>query len=135
MTTMASPFPLRLSWARSLFDRGEYAGAATALAQLVAEVESQAQGTADGPLHGTTDLRVLLARAYFGSAQLGRAEVVLRELVEAAPDDGYLHLLLGRTLQRQGRHADARRHLALAEVLGDYARPAAYGEARTSDDR
>ena len=53
---------------------------------------------------------------------------MLRRLVEDAPDDGYLHLLLGRTLQRQGRHDDARRHLALAEVLGDYERPAAYGE-------
>ena len=58
---------------------------------------------------------------------------MLRGLVEDAPDDGYLHLLLGRTLQRQGRHDDARRHLALAEVLGDYPRPAAYGEPTSAD--
>ncbi len=45
----------------------------------------------------------------------------------------YLHLLLGRTLQRQGRHDDARGHLALAEVLGDHPRPVAYGEPTTSD--
>jgi len=70
----------------------------------------------------------LLARAYFGSAQLGRAESVLRALVEERPDDGYLHLLLGRTLQRQRRHDDARRHLTLAQVLGGYERPTAYGE-------
>ncbi|MFC8501637.1 tetratricopeptide repeat protein [Pedococcus sp. NPDC057267] len=131
MTTTTSPFALRLTWARSLFDRGDHIAAAGALADLVAETRD-----AD-VLHDTTELRVLLARAYFGSAQLGRAEAVLRELVEERPADGYLHLLLGRTLQRQQRHDDARRHLALAEVLGDYERPSAYGEptapASTSD--
>ena len=129
MTTTTSPFALRLAWARSLFDRGDHIAAAGALADLVAETRD-----AD-VLHDTTELRVLLARAYFGSAQLGRAEAVLRELVEERPADGYLHLLLGRTLQRQQRHDDARRHLALAEVLGDYERPSAYGEptASTSD--
>ena len=121
MTTSA-PITLRLEWARSLFDHGDFSAAAKALAELVDETAS------DQTLHGTTDLRLLLARSYFGSAQLGRAEAVLRGLVDDAPDDGYLHLLLGRTLQRQSRHDDARRHLALAEVLGDHPRPAAYGE-------
>jgi Flp pilus assembly protein TadD len=125
MTTNTGPFELRLTWARSLFDHGDHIAAATALADLVAESRE-----AD-VLHDTTDLRVLLARAYFGSAQLGRAESVLRDLVEERPTDGYLHLLLGRTLQRQRRHDDARRHLALAEVLGDYERPNAYGERTT----
>ena len=128
MTPTTSPFALRLTWARSLFDRGDHIAAAGALADLVAETRD-----AD-VLHDTTELRVLLARAYFGSAQLGRAEAVLRELVEERPADGYLHLLLGRTLQRQSRHEDARRHLALAEVLGDYERPSAYGE-RTASTR
>jgi Flp pilus assembly protein TadD len=126
MSMTTTPITLRLEWARSLFDHGDFAAAATALAELVTELE----GSDSGTLHGTTDLRLVLARAYFGSAQLGRAETTLRRLVEDAPDDGYLHLLLGRTLQRQGRHDDARRHLALAEVLGDYARPSAYGEQR-----
>lgn len=131
MSMTTTPITLRLEWARSLFDHGDFAAAATALAELVAELEgSDATGDTSGALHGTTDLRLMLARAYFGSAQLGRAETALRRLVEDAPDDGYLHLLLGRTLQRQGRHDDARRHLALAEVLGDYERPSAYGEQR-----
>jgi Flp pilus assembly protein TadD len=121
MTTNSTPFALRLEWARGLFDRGDLSAAATALRELVDEAGSGEH------LHGTVDLRLLLARAYFGSAQLGRAETELRRLVEDAPDDGYLHLLLGRTLQRQRRHSDAQRHLALAEVLGDYERPAAYG--------
>ena len=122
MTTMTTPFSLRLALAEGLFDRADHAAAATAFAELVDEAAREDLG------HGTTALRISLARAYFGSAQLGRAETVLRRLVADAPDDGYLHLLLGRTLQRQARHDDARRHLALAEVLGDYERPAAYGE-------
>ena len=124
MTTMThgGPFELRLAWARSLVEHGDHTAAATALRELVDDTS-----TAD-LLHDTTELRMLLARAYFGSAQLGRAEAVLRELVESHPDDGYLHLMLGRTLQRQGRHDDARHHLALAEVLGDHERPSAWGE-------
>jgi Flp pilus assembly protein TadD len=125
MTTTSTPITLRLEWARSLFDRGDFRAAAKALAELVDETR------VDVTLHGTAELELLLARAYFGSAQLGRAETVLRRLVDDAPDDGYLHLLLGRTLQRQARHDDARGHLALAEVLGDYERPAAYGEPTT----
>ena len=134
MSMTTTPITLRLEWARSLFDHGDFAPAASALAELVSELEGGGRhdgaGDSSGALHGTTDLRLMLARAYFGSAQLGRAETTLRRLVEEVPDDGYLHLLLGRTLQRQGRHDDARRHLALAEVLGDYARPSAYGEQR-----
>ena len=127
MTT--TPFLLRLEWARSLFERGDFSAAANALADLVTELD-EGPGDTGGTLHGTSDLRLMLARAYFGSAQLGHAEATLRRLVADAPDDGYLHLLLGRTLQRQARHGDARPHLALAEVLGDDARPSAYGEQR-----
>ena len=126
MTTMSTPFSLRLALADSLFDRADHAAAAAAYAELVDEA------THDDIGHGTTALRISLARAYFGSAQLGRAESVLRELVEESPDDGYLHLLLGRTLQRQRRHDDARRHLTLASILGDHERPTAYGEERTA---
>jgi hypothetical protein len=37
------------------------------------------------------------------------------------PDDAYANLVLGRTLQRQGRHDEAKPHLAMAELLGGYA--------------
>lgn len=130
----SSPFELRLSWARSLFDHGDFTAAASALIELIEEAEATAGDPAGSWLHGTTELRILLARAYFGSAQLGRAETVLRRLVEDEPADGYLHLLLGRTLQRRSRHEDARPHLALAEVLGDYERPTAYGAAVATAD-
>jgi hypothetical protein len=137
MNTM-SPFSLRLSWAQGLFERGDHLAAATALAELVEELEQPTGGSripaSDGAgddepqiLHGTTELRLLLARAYFHSAQFGRAEAVLLRIVEECPTDAYAHLLLGRTLQRAGRHEDAARPLALAEILGDYERPVAYG--------
>ena len=124
MTMTSTPFSLRLALAEGLADRRDHAAAAKAYAELVEDAAREDVG------HGTTALRTALARAYFGSAQLGRAEVVLRELVDESPDDGYLHLLLGRTLQRQRRHDDARRHLALAAVLGDHEGPTAYGEAQ-----
>ena len=128
---MTTPFELRLSWAQGLFERGDHVAAATALAELVDEVESPDANDVSQPgdslLHATTDLRLLLARAYFHSAQLGRAETTLRRIVEESPTDAYAHLLLGRTLQRAGRHAEAAQPLALAEILGGYDRPDAYG--------
>jgi Flp pilus assembly protein TadD len=133
MTAPASaPFALRYALARGLFDRGDYLTASRALAELVEEAE----GTDVG--HATTDLRLLLARAYYHSAQLGRAERALRTVLEEDPTDAYAHLVLGRTLQRAGRHDEARRWLALAEVLGGYERPSAYAGDRgtaTAADR
>lgn len=130
MNATSTPFSLRYAWARGLFERGDHLAAAAAFAELLAEVEAAAAGEADAEqpvLHSTTDLRTYLARAYFHSAQFGRAEEVVRGLIEESPTDGYAHLLLGRTLQRAGRHAEAARPLALAEILGDYERPKAYG--------
>ncbi|AXG12625.1 tetratricopeptide repeat protein [Intrasporangium calvum] len=130
MNATSTPFSLRYAWARGLFERGDHLAAAAAFAELLAEVESVEAVAADGEqpvLHSTTDLRTYLARAYFHSAQFGRAEEVVRGLIEESPTDGYAHLLLGRTLQRAGRHAEAARPLALAEILGDYERPKAYG--------
>ena len=133
-----TPFALRLSLAQGLFDRGDFREAALALAELVDEIEgAPGEGTTprsdDGVLHGTDDLRLLLARAYFHSAQLGRAEVTLARITAESPTDGYAHLLLGRTLQRAGRHAEAARPLAMAQILGDYERPEAYGEGSQHD--
>lgn len=118
--TSTSTLPLRLAVAQGTFDRGDYLAASRDLAELVEEAERSDVG------HRLTDLRLLLARAYYHSAQLGRAEQTLQLVVQEDPTDGYAHLLLGRTLQRAGRHEEARRSLALAEVLGDYERPTAH---------
>lgn len=123
MSVYSTPFALRYELAQRLYEQADYLRAAEALVELVDEA------TLDGTLHNTTDLRLLLARAYFRSAQLGRAESTLRVIVEETPTDGYAHMLLGRTLQRRGRHDEARRWLTLAEILGDFDRPQPYGGA------
>ncbi|MFF1292607.1 MULTISPECIES: tetratricopeptide repeat protein [unclassified Streptomyces] len=77
--------------ARLLFEARHYIAAARLLAIVVEEVPEQT-----GP-------RLLLARAYYHSAQLGRAEEQLRQVIDRDPVEHYAHLMLGRTLERQGR--------------------------------
>lgn len=60
----------------------------------------------------------LLARAYFGAAQLGRAEDVLTRLVALAPSNGWARRALARTLERQSRPGDAAVHHRVADALG-----------------
>ncbi|MEE6260250.1 tetratricopeptide repeat protein [Plantactinospora sonchi] len=62
-------------------------------------------------------VRQLLARAYFQTAQLGRAEEQLRTLVNRDPSDHYAHHVLGRTLERVGRPVEALRHLRIAAAM------------------
>jgi len=95
----------RVDRARMFFDAKDYITAARMLSELVSEVPE------DGAL------RLLLARAYYHSAQLGRAENELRLLLARDPASDYTHLLLGRTLQRQSRHAEANPHLRMAAAM------------------
>jgi Flp pilus assembly protein TadD len=60
----------------------------------------------------------LIARVYFASAQLGRAERVLRRLIEQAPANGWAHRALARTLERAGRGDEAGRYHRLADAFG-----------------
>ena len=78
-TTMAE----RYAQARGLFEHGEYQAAADSLRALVDE------SALEPPLHGTTELRVLLGRAYFHSAQLGRAPEARPHLAMAELLGGY----------------------------------------------
>ncbi|MFB7595307.1 tetratricopeptide repeat protein [Streptomyces sp. NPDC056160] len=91
--------------ARMFFDARDYAGAARVLTGLVEEAPEQT-----GP-------RLMLARAYYHSAQLRRAEHELRIVVERDPVEHYARLMLGRTLQRQGRDAEAAAQLRIASAL------------------
>ena len=70
--------------------------------------------------HELTDVRLLLARSLYHSAQLNGAIRVATELLEHDPNEPYAHLLVGRSLQRQGRRDEAQPHLRLAELLGGY---------------
>lgn len=95
--------------ARMFFDAKEYTKAAHILNGLVEEAPEQV-----GP-------RLLLARSYYHSAQLRRAEDQLRIVVERDPVEHYARLMLGRTLERQGRDAEAAPHLRMASALaGDF---------------
>ena len=60
----------------------------------------------------------LLARSYFGSAQLGRSEATLTRLVELAPTNGWARRALARTLERQSRTDEAAVHHRMADALG-----------------
>jgi hypothetical protein len=100
--------------AHGLFDAGEFDAAAPILAELVADISNGTAGTSADLLA----VRLLLARAYYHSAQLRRAEAEARAVLAADPANAYAHLLLGRTLQRQSRHADAAGPLRIAAAMG-----------------
>jgi predicted Zn-dependent protease len=68
---------------------------------------------------GNSDVCLRLALAYFKSAQLHQAEAELRTLVERNPSDHYAHHVLGRTLERMSRLAEAIPHLRLAHAMHD----------------
>jgi predicted DsbA family dithiol-disulfide isomerase len=95
----------RYRHAESLLDQRDPLGALTLLEPLL-------------DAHGDDRNVLLLAgRCYYLSAQLGRARATLERLVAAAPDDAYARHLLGRTLQRQGRDAEAAPHLRMAAAM------------------
>ncbi len=66
---------------------------------------------------GSTAALELRARALFASAQLVRAEQAFRELVDRAPDDAWCRTALARTLERQGRIAEAAGQWRIADAL------------------
>ena len=93
--------------AEAMVEDRDFSAAATLLRRLGAEQPS-------APLAA----RMLLARALYSSAQLGRAEALLRSVVADRPDEAYAHLMLGRVLQRAGRAEEARGPLRLAAAMG-----------------
>ena len=69
-------------------------------------------------------LWLTLARAYFASSRLGRAQAAFERVVELDPTDDYARFGLGRTLERQSRRAEALTQYRLAFALSpkpDYA--------------
>ena len=103
----ASRGSLAETWerAQALFEAKDYTGAAGLLAVVVDEAPEQVAP------------HLLLARAYYHSAQLRRAEEQLRLVIERCPVEHYAYLMLGRTLERQGRAEEARPWLRAAEAF------------------
>ena len=100
--------------AQSLFDDRAYREAAALLRELVESPQAAEFG------HALIDVRLLLARALFHSAQLNGALATAEALLVDEPGEAYAHLLAGRSLQRLNRREEAAGHLKLAEVLGGY---------------
>ncbi|MET9929176.1 MULTISPECIES: tetratricopeptide repeat protein [unclassified Streptomyces] len=95
--------------AQMFFEAKEYLTAARILGGLVEEAPEQVAP------------RLLLARSYYHSARLGRAEEELRAVLERDPVESYARLMLGRTLERQGRRAEAATQLRMAAAFdGDF---------------
>ncbi|WP_069170052.1 tetratricopeptide repeat protein [Streptomyces griseus] len=95
--------------AQLFFVAKEYLTAARILGGLVEEAPEQVAP------------RLLLARAYYHSARLAKAETELREVLRLNPVEDYAQLMLGRTLERQGRQADAAPYLRIAAAMtGDF---------------
>ncbi|MEI7033406.1 tetratricopeptide repeat protein [Streptomyces pratensis] len=95
--------------AQMFFEAKEYLTAARIAGGLVEEAPRQVAP------------RLLLARSYYHSARLGKAEQELRAILELDPVESYARLMLGRTLERQGRGADAAPHLRMAAAFaGDF---------------
>jgi tetratricopeptide (TPR) repeat protein len=65
----------------------------------------------------SVSVRLLLARAYYHSAQLRRAEDEFRAVTEIDPVEDYAWFALGRTLERQGRHGEAGPCFRLAAAM------------------
>ena len=109
--TQTSP---NVRWARAhgLFEAGEFDAAALILAEPASEIGDAAAGA------DALAVRLLLGRAYYHSAQLHRAEAEASAVLASDPANAYAYLLLGRTLERQSRHAEAGGPLRMAAAMG-----------------
>ena len=97
-------------WVRAqrLFKDRAYREATVLLKELVGDPQADDFG------HGLIDVRLLLARALFHSAQLNGALETAEALLVDEPGEAYAHLIAGRSLQRLNRRDEAVRPLKLA---------------------
>lgn len=102
----------RYRYAQRLFATRHYAQAAQELEGILETARIAPPG------HSLDDVEHLLARAYFHSAQLAKAETAARALIERDPTDGHAVLLLARSLERQGLHDAAEPYFDRADALG-----------------
>jgi tetratricopeptide (TPR) repeat protein len=97
----------RYRLAGAYLDAGKPLEALNLLEPLAEELRGQAAG------------QLLLGRAYYHSAQLGKAQEALESAVALAPTDAYARFALGRTLQRRSRHQEAGVHFRIAAAMDD----------------
>ena len=95
-------------WASELFEQRDYYRAADVLQHLLEQHDG-----AD-----TLEVRELLARSLYHSAQVGRAAEAAEEIVRRDPSNAYAALLLSRSLERASRTEEAASARRLAAALG-----------------
>ncbi|WP_244406574.1 tetratricopeptide repeat protein [Patulibacter medicamentivorans] len=66
---------------------------------------------------GSGMVREALGRALFGARRFREAAGEFAAVVDREPTNDYAHFCLGRALQLQGRHAEARPPLTMAALL------------------
>ena len=64
-----------------------------------------------------TSIREALGRALFGAQRYEQAAAEFQAVIDRAPTNDFAQFCLGRSLQLLGRHAEARKPLALAACL------------------
>jgi len=64
-----------------------------------------------------TSIREALGRALFGARRYREAAAEFEAVIDVAPTNDFALFCLGRSLQMLGRHAEARKPLALAACL------------------
>ena len=83
-----------------------------------------------------TSIREALGRALFHSQRYELAAQEFQAVIDRAPTNDYALFCLGRSLQMLGRHAEARKPLALAAFMQpgrrDYRRYRAQAQARAA---
>lgn len=95
----------RLRYAGRLYASHRYRAASLVLQDLVAAAPSN------------LDLRMLLARSYYYTAQLSLAETELRRILDSEPAHPSAHLALARILERQHRCSEAAPHMKAADTM------------------
>lgn len=98
-------------WAEEQFSQRDYIGAARTLEGIIEHPDAD-----DAYL---VQVRELLARSYYHSARLAPAENAAREALLADPANGYMALLLSRSLERQGKKEEAAKYRLRAQTLGE----------------
>lgn len=98
-------------WAEDQFARRDYLGASRTLEALLQDPDAHEDYLAQ--------VRELLARAYYHSARLQLAAETARSALALEPTNGYLALLLSRTLERSNDPEGADRYRRRAAALGE----------------
>lgn len=109
LTAPKSPYEA-WRWAEDLFGQRDYYGAAKMLEELLEGADEHEAYLAQ--------VRELLARSYYHSAQVRKAVEASRAAFELEPDNGYLALLLSRSLERDGQREEADTYRRIADALG-----------------